>query len=163
MYWSSHSPYASITKRVLESGTMAEGWAVMVERLMHEAGYSEGRPLSRLFSLKMRLRVFINAMIDVRLHTSDDEDAERFALELMTARGFQETAEATRKLRRAKITSTQLSTYYVGYQEMLDIYRDAEQTQGPSFDRKAFLEKMIGYGTIYPRIIRRLLAAEGQL
>lgn len=164
-YHSSHSPYASVTKRVLESGTMAEGWAVMIEQLMHEAGFSKNDPKARLFHLKMRLRIFINAMIDYRLHTNEGDEAEmdRWALDLMTTKGFQETAEATRKLRRAKLTSTQLSTYYVGYREMLDIYRRAERGTKGSFDKKAFLEKMIGYGTIPPRIIERLLAADGAL
>ncbi|MEQ8272591.1 MAG: DUF885 domain-containing protein [Deltaproteobacteria bacterium] len=163
LYWSSRSKNASVTKRVLESSTMAEGWAVMVEQLVHEAGYRQDQPLSMLFSLKMRLRIFINAMIDAKLHTSDDEGAEAFAMMLMTQKGFQEEAEATRKLRRAQLTATQLSTYFVGYREMLDLYRRAAAKGGDTFDRSAFLAQMIGYGTIYPRIIERLLQRDGWL
>jgi uncharacterized protein (DUF885 family) len=159
LYWSSHSDYASITKQVLESGTMTEGWAVMIEQLLHEEGYSEGDPKNKLFHLKMRLRTFINAMIDLKLHTNtgDEEAMDQWALELMKTKGFQEEAEATRKLRRAKLTSTQLSTYFVGYQEMMAIYREAQQKGGPSFDKKAHLMKMISFGSIPPRIIARLI------
>lgn len=163
LYWSSHSPFASVTKRALESSSMAEGWAVMIEELVHEAGFAKDTPLSKLFSLKMKLRIFINAMIDVKLHASGEEGAEAFAMTLMTEKGFQEEAEATRKLRRAQLTSTQLSTYFVGYREMISIYRRGEEKGGAAFDRSAFLAKMIGYGTIYPRIIARLLEAEGAL
>jgi uncharacterized protein (DUF885 family) len=163
LYWSSHTDYASITKQVLESGTMAEGWAVMIEQLLHEEGYSAGDPKNKLFHLKMRLRTFINALIDPKLHTNtgDEEEMDRWAIDLMVTKGFQEQAEATRKLRRAKLTSTQLSTYFVGYKEMLDLYRTGQQK--PGFDKKAFLEKMIGYGTIPPKMIARLMKTEGLL
>jgi len=164
LYWSSHAEDASVIKRVLESGTMAEGWAMMVEQLMHEAGWGKQDPRQLLFHLKMRLRIFLNAMIDVRLHTSTQQDPEAldaWAMQLMTEQGFQEQAEASRKLRRAKLTSTQLCTYYVGYQEMLDIYRDLE-AKG-TLTKKAALMKMISFGTIPPRTIRKLLAQENLL
>lgn len=163
LYWSSHSPYASQVKQVLESGTMTEGWAVMVEQLVHEAGYADDDPKCRLFHLKMRLRVYLNAILDLMMHTSTTPEAEidQQALQMLTTMGFQETAEATRKIRRAKLTSTQLSTYFVGYREMLGIYRDGQQK--PGFQRKVFLEKMIGYGSIPPAMIRRLLTQDGLL
>jgi hypothetical protein len=40
---------------------------------------------------------------------------------LMTGRGFQELGEAAGKWRRALLTSTQLSTYFVGYTEVAGI------------------------------------------
>lgn len=156
-YGSSHSRNASIVKSVLESGTMAEGWAVMIEELMHRAGVSASNPKERLFHLKMRLRVFANAMLDVKLHTGDASD--EVLLELMMKKAFQEEAEATRKLRRAKLTSTQLSTYFVGYREMLSLYEDARRARTFKSDRE-LLEKMISYGTIPPAMIRSLMEAE---
>ena len=42
---------------------------------------------------------------------------------LMTERGFQEEGEAAGKWRRALLTSTQLSTYFVGYTEVAAIAR----------------------------------------
>jgi uncharacterized protein (DUF885 family) len=164
LYWSSHAPDASIVKRVLESGPMAEGWAMMVERLMHEAGFGKDDPRQLLFHLKLRLRIFINAMMDVRLHTAtgaDPDALDAWAMALMTRQGFQEQAEASRKLRRAKLTSAQLSTYYVGYQEMLDIYR-AAAAKG-KLSPKEIRMKMMSYGTIPPKLIREKMAEEGLL
>ena len=43
------------------------------------------------------------------------------AMELMVGGAFQEEDEATGKWLRARLTSTQLSTYYVGSQEMWDL------------------------------------------
>jgi uncharacterized protein (DUF885 family) len=162
-YWSEHSPFASISKEVLESGSMVEGWACMVEELVHRAGFSKADPKNRLFHLKMSLRPFLNAMIDAKLHTSsgDDKDLDRWVIDLLTKKGFQEEAEATRKLRRAKLTATQLSTYFVGYREMMDIYEAGKKKAGSSFKPRVFLEKMVSYGSIPPRMIRALLENEG--
>jgi Bacterial protein of unknown function (DUF885) len=41
---------------------------------------------------------------------------------LMTERGFQEPAEAQGKWRRACLSSAQLSTYFVGYTELQDLF-----------------------------------------
>jgi uncharacterized protein (DUF885 family) len=164
-YWSEHSPFTSITKNVLSSGTMTEGWAVLIEQIVHKEGFSASDPKSKLFSLKMLLRSYINAMLDAKLHTSseDEKDLDHWALELMMKKGFQEEAEAVRKLRRAKITSTQLSTYFVGYKEMRGIYEAAKKKAGASFTNRSVLEKMISYGSIEPRMIKRLMEADGAL
>jgi uncharacterized protein (DUF885 family) len=164
-YFSHHSPFASMTKEVLSSGVMGEGWAVLIEQVVHQDGYSAADPKSKLFSLKMLLRAYINAMIDARFHTSADDEKEldRWALELMTKKGFQEEAEATRKLRRAKLTSAQLSTYFAGYREMRDIYEAGKKKAGNAFKNRPLLERMISYGGIPPRIIKRLMEADGYL
>jgi hypothetical protein len=103
------------------SGSFVEGWAVYAEELMVRHGYpGEGNPDAlRMQQLKMRLRTIINTILDVRVHAGDL--AEAGAMALMTGRGFQEEGEAAGKWRRALLTSTQLSTYYVGYTEVSDL------------------------------------------
>ena len=54
-----------------------------------------------------------NAILDIRLQMHGMTDQE--ALDLMQKQTFQETEEATAKLQRAKLTSAQLPTYYVGW------------------------------------------------
>ncbi|MEV0725066.1 DUF885 domain-containing protein [Micromonospora purpureochromogenes] len=100
-----------------ESGVFIEGWAVYTEELMAGLGFG-GLPV-RLQQLKMQLRMTINALLDQLVHCEDLPEAE--AMALMTGRGFQEEGEAAGKWRRALLTSTQLSTYFVGYSEMADI------------------------------------------
>ena len=88
------------------------------EELMAGHGYpGEGNPDAvRMQQLKMRLRMIINTILDVRVHCAGLPEAE--AMALMTGRGFQEEGEAAGKWRRALLTSAQLSTYYVGYTEV---------------------------------------------
>jgi hypothetical protein len=45
-------------------------------------------------------------------------------MELMVNGGFQEESEATKKWDRARLTSTQLSTYFVGSMEMWNLERE---------------------------------------
>jgi uncharacterized protein (DUF885 family) len=159
-YWYAlRSPIATIYKKHYSSGTFAEGWAVLAEKLMFDAGYAESEPENLLVHLKQSLRSPINAILDARLHTEPmtDDEADRFAMDLMTRVGFQEEAEARGKLRRAKVSSTQLSTYFVGFTELLDILEGERRRLGPAFDLRLFNERLLSFGSIPPRQVRRLL------
>jgi uncharacterized protein (DUF885 family) len=153
------SPMATLYKKYFASGTFAEGWAVLAERMMFEAGYAEGEPENLLIHLKQSLRAPINAILDARLHTEPlpEDEADRFAMDLMTRVGFQEEAEARGKLRRAKVSSAQLSTYFVGFTELSDILEEERRRLGPAFDLRAFNERLLALGSIPPRHVRSLL------
>ena len=155
------SPLATIYKKVYASGTFAEGWAVMAEEEMFTSGFAEGDPANYLIHKKFDLRVPMNAILDSKLHTSTmtEKDADAWAMDLMTRLGFQEEAEAKGKLRRAKITSTQLSTYFVGFIELWDILQDTKDLEGGKFSLKSLNERLLSFGTIPPRDVRRLMFA----
>jgi len=108
----------TLARKILESGTFVEGWAVHAERIMAEAGIG-GLPV-RLQQLKMQLRVAANAIIDVSVHAGEMSEDE--ALRLMMGGCYQEESEARNKWRRACLTSAQLSTYFVGYSELADLF-----------------------------------------
>jgi uncharacterized protein (DUF885 family) len=154
-----NSPIASIYKKVFSSSTFAEGWAVLCEEQMFRQGYADDEPEALLVHQKMSLRAPLNAILDAGLHTGGmpEAEADRWALDLMRRYGFQEEAEAVRKLWRAKVSSTQLSTYFVGYLDLLDLMNDWQAAQGASFSLKAFNETLLSFGTIPPRAVRRLM------
>ncbi|HEV8701135.1 MAG TPA: DUF885 domain-containing protein [Candidatus Polarisedimenticolia bacterium] len=162
-YWYAlGSPFATVYKKIFSSGTFAEGWAVEAERMMFEQGYAEGEPENLLIHIKQRLRVPLNAVLDAALHTGamTDEEADRFGLDLLQRLGFQEEAEARGKLRRAKVSSTQLSTYFVGSLELSDILREARLREGDRFDLRAYNERLLSFGSIPPRDVRALLQSD---
>ena len=162
-YWHAlRSPLATIYKNIFSSGTFAEGWAVLAEGMMYEAGYAKDEPENLLMHLKHGLRAPMNALLDARLHTSEEpeEEADRWALDLLTRTGFQEEAEARGKLRRAKVTSTQLSTYFVGLTEMRDLLTDSRRAAGPAFNLKDWNDRVLLFGTIPPRDVRALMGLE---
>ncbi|MBQ0894459.1 DUF885 domain-containing protein [Micromonospora sp. U56] len=132
-----------------ESGVFIEGWAVYTEELMAGLGFG-GLPV-RLQQLKMQLRMTINALLDQLVHCEDLPEAE--AMALMTGRGFQEEGEAAGKWRRALLTSTQLSTYFVGYSEIADIA--AARPAGVSV--RDWHDAMLAHDCPPPRHLRTLL------
>ena len=165
-FWSRQSPMDSHTKRALESVAMTEGWAVLADQLMREAGAFRDDPAADLFSLKLRLRVCINALVDIRFHTdvtTTEPDLDRWAIKLMTEEGFYEPAEAGRILRRAKLYPGELVTPFVGAVEMIGLYRDMQLNAGENFNSKAALDRILSYGAIPPDMIRAQLTAEGLL
>src|SRR5438067_4636068 len=115
----------TLVRAVFQSGTFIEGWAVYCEQMMAEQGY--GRPEVKMQQLKMRLRVICNAIIDQGIHAKNMSEQE--AMTLMMKEGFQQEGEAVAKWKRARLSSAQLSTYFVGVTEHLDL-RDRAKAKG---------------------------------
>jgi uncharacterized protein (DUF885 family) len=109
----------SPVRTIFTSGLYAEGWAVYVTQVMMDAGYGADDPALTLTHWKFYLRSIINAIIDARIHCDGMTGDE--AVALMVDGGFQEEAEARAKFDRARLSSTQLSTYFAGSMEMWEI------------------------------------------
>ena len=142
----------TLVRRIMYSGTFAEGWGTYAEQMMVEAGYG-GAPV-KMQQLKMRLRLIINAIIDQKIHASNMTEKE--AMDLMINEGFQEEREAAGKWRRALLTSTQLSTYYVGNTEVNNLRRAFEAKNGTG-KLKEMHDTMMSFGTIAPKYIREMM------
>jgi uncharacterized protein (DUF885 family) len=136
----------------LWSGPLVEGWAVYVERVAAEHGY-QGDAL-RMQQLKMQLRMVINAILDARVHAHGMTEGE--AMRLMMERGHQEEGEATGKWRRALLSSTQLSTYFVGYIEVSDLAADLRAAT-PGLTDRALHDQLLSHGSPPPRHLRTLV------
>ena len=114
----------SIVRGIFWSGVYAEGWAVYVTQVMMDVGYGADDPALLLVHWKFYLRAAINAIIDVRIHAGEAHGGpmtEDEAVRLMVEGGFQEEAEARNKYNRARLSSTQLSTYFVGSMAMWEL------------------------------------------
>jgi len=150
-------------RRVLRSAygnnAYIEGWAQYAEQVMLERGFHDGgEPKMTLMFRKEELRVLANAILDVRLHVLGMTDQQ--ALDLMIKDTFQERPEAEGKLRRAKLSSTQLPTYFVGWQAWRRLRNDAEARGGAGFDLRAYHDEVLSYGAIPMSALRRLVLPE---
>lgn len=148
-------------RAVFYSGSFVEGWAVYAEELMALRGYrraESARAASalRLQQLKMQLRTTLNTILDIRFHCHALDEAS--AMSLMTERGFQEEGEAVEKWQRVQLTSTQLCTYYVGYQEVRDLVADLRSAR-PADSDAAIHDAVLGHGSPPARHLRTLLLA----
>ncbi len=143
----------TMIRAIFWSGPFVEGWATYAEQVMVEMGY--GGPEVKMQQLKMRLRLLINAIIDQKIHTADMTEQE--AMDLMMNEGFQEEGEAAGKWRRACLTSTQLSTYYVGNMEINDIRNRYEAKMGGDVDLKQMHDQMLSYGSPAAKYVKQLM------
>ena len=143
----------TLVRAVFQSGTFIEGWAVYTEQVMAEAGY--GGPEVKMQQLKMRLRAICNAIIDQSIHAGDM--SEQQALDLMMKEAFQEEGEAVGKWKRARLSSAQLSTYFVGVTEHLDLRERAKAKAGDAFDLKKYNDQVLSYGSPPVKYVREAM------
>ena len=150
--------FPSLVRALLGSGPFVEGWAVYSEKMMLDAGYTGPDPKLELSREKWVLRVIINTIIDVGLHTRTMTEQE--ALDLMIHGGFQEESEARNKIVRASVTSVQLTTYFVGVEGLWQLERLYKEKVGDKFDRKAFNERLLSFGNPPLDLLKEMVLAE---
>jgi uncharacterized protein (DUF885 family) len=146
-----HAP--TMVRAIFQSGSFIEGWAVYTEQMMAEAGY--GGPEVKMQQLKMRLRVICNAILDQSIHAG--KMTEQQAMDLMMKEGFQQEGEAVAKWKRARLTSAQLSTYFVGVSEHLELRDKAREKAADSFDLKKYNDQVLAYGSPPVKYVRELM------
>jgi uncharacterized protein (DUF885 family) len=152
----------SLIRRVLQSGVFIEGWAVYTEQMMLDQGYGAGAdelPL-RLNQLKFYLRAIINTILDHKMHCTAMTDDE--ALRLMMEGGFQSEGEAKLKIIRAKQSSVQLSTYFVGRIAHYRLRQQIQRELGDKFELGRYHEAVLDHGSVpmkfLPDLVRARLA-----
>lgn len=143
-------------RAVLWNPAFVEGWAVYCENLMAKLGYGGDKNLRyHFFARRGDMIVATNAIIDIKLHTGQMTEAD--AVRFMVEQGFQEQAQAEKKLRRAQLDTTQLCQYFLGYDEILLLERDYRLQKKEAFSQQQFDEDLIGHGSIAVRFLRKYL------
>jgi uncharacterized protein (DUF885 family) len=161
------SQHPRLARRLLTRPAFAEGWAVYIEREVAAAGFGDGGSSTvdgddyRITQRKLELRIATNALLDVGLHAGDLSDDA--ALELLTGRAYQERAEAEGKLARAKVTSGQLCSYFVGGEEMTDLRQQVERQEGADFDLHGFHQRLLSHGTPTIGIVREAIGDDAPI
>jgi uncharacterized protein (DUF885 family) len=75
----------------------------------------------------------------------------------MINQAFQEKQEAVAKVRRAKLTSCQLPTYFAGWQAWLQLRDDYRRKMGSRFDLAEFHAKALTEGGIPMSTLSKLM------
>lgn len=148
----------SLIRKVLSSGVYAEGWAVYTEQMMLDQGYGDGDLALRLHQLKFYLRAVLNAILDHKMHCTQMTDDE--AMKLLVGRGFQTEGEAFGKVQRAKQSSCQLSTYFIGRMAFYTLRQKVQRRDGEAFDLGKFHEAVLNQGTISVKYLPELLGVK---
>ena len=139
-----------ITRRLARglfgNGAYGEGWAEYIAQVMMQQGFADNDPRYRISYLKVWLRGVGNAILDVRMQTMKMTDDQ--AMSFMMNDAFQTRAEAEGKLQRAKLSSTQLPTYYVGTSEWWRLRRAYEAARGKDFTLAEFHDRALDQGAL---------------
>ena len=158
----------SLVRAIFESGVFAEGWAVYVTQVMMDVGYGADDLALMLIHWKFFLRSITNTLMDLRIHAGDMTQEE--AMTLMVDGGFQEEGEAINKWDRARLSSTQLCEYFLGYVGMEALETEGRrraEADGREFVYRPFLESVLAHGTPSIPVIRDILfgaeSAQGSL
>ena len=147
----------SLIRRVLQSGVFIEGWAVYTEQMMLDQGYGNGELALRLNQLKFYLRAVANAILDHKMHCQSlsDEEALRFLVE----DAYQSEGEARLKIVRAKQSSVQLSTYFVGRMAHYKLRQQIQREMGDKFQLGRYHEAVLSHGSVPVKFLPELVRA----
>jgi uncharacterized protein (DUF885 family) len=148
----------SLIRRVYQSGVYVEGWAVYGEVTMLNEGYGEGDLRLRLMQLKFYLRAVANSILDYQMHCTQMTDDE--ALKFLTEDAFQSEGEAKLKLIRARQSSVQLSTYFVGRMAHYRLHQAIEREMGDKFNLARYHNAVIAPGSIPVKYLPGLVRAQ---
>src|SRR5271166_2509585 len=147
------------TRRVLRglfgNGAYVEGWAEYIADVMTEEGYLDHSPKFGLMRRKILLRAVSNTILDIRLQTMNMTDKE--AMDLMLNDTFQTQAEAEGKLKRAKLESTQLPTYFVGWQQWWTLRKKYQAAKGTSFTLEEFHDRALDQGPLPIEYLEKII------
>jgi uncharacterized protein (DUF885 family) len=149
-----------LLRNLYGNGCYVEGWAEYIAQVMMDEGFAGNSPKFRMMMRKIRLRLLANTILDVRMQTMNMTDEQ--AMELMTQDAFQTQAEAEGKLQRAKLSSTQLPTYYVGYLDWMKLREDYQKAHGAGFDMLKYHDMVLDLGPLPIDAVRQIVLPEKQ-
>ena len=153
LVYANRSP--SLLKSLFGNGAMVEGWAVYGERMMLENGYGDNAPEMWLMYSKWNLRSVTNTILDYSVHVLGMQQPE--AIDLLVRQAFQTRQEADEKWRRVTLTSVQLTSYYSGYEQIMELRERRKQQLGERFNLKEFHDQFLGYGNAPVKMISELM------
>ena len=121
-----------------------EGWGTFCERLLLDQGW--GGALPRLAHLKKQLENIARTIVDIRVHTENlsREEMVRFVKE----EALQGEQLANNMWTRTLTSSPQITTYYLGYAKVTEVYDAARAAQGDKFELRRFMDGMMRLGPV---------------
>jgi uncharacterized protein (DUF885 family) len=140
--YAAHHPHK--VRAVFPDPVYLEGWGTFCERLLLDQGW--GSALPRLAHLKKQLENIARTIVDIRVHTGNmsREELVRFVKE----EALQGNQLANNMWTRTLTSSPQITTYYLGYAKVTEVYNTVRTAEGDKFDLCRFMDGMMELGPI---------------
>jgi hypothetical protein len=151
--FAAHHPHK--VRAVFPDPIYIEGWGTFCERLLLDQGW--GGALPRLAHLKKQLENIARTIVDIRVHTENlsREEMVRFVKE----EALQGEQLANNMWTRTLTSSPQITTYYLGYAKVTEVYDAARAAEGEGFELRRFMDGMMELGPV--RLEHYLRRAQG--
>ena len=121
-----------------------EGWGTFCERLLLDQGW--GGALPRLAHLKKQLENIARTIVDIRVHTGNMSREEM--VKFVKEEALQGDQLANNMWTRTLTSSPQITTYYLGYAKVTEVYNAARAAEGDKFDLCRFMDGMMELGPV---------------
>lgn len=148
-----YSPrFPTKTRKLLGSGTNAEGWAHYAEQMMVDQGFGGGDPKVRLAQLSEALLRDCRYVVGIKLHTANmtvEQGAKMF-----TEQCFQEPSIAYVEARRGTFNPTYLY-YTLGKLEIQELAADYMREKHATLQQ--FHDAFVSQGALPISFVRRIL------
>ncbi len=146
---------ANIMRKLYPSQPLMAGWPLYIEDMFIYAGYGEYDLRLRLNQLKLMLKAVIDFQMELNVHQGNMTKEQ--VVSYMTKQGFMTQAEAERKWDMIVLNPGQAVYPYMGYQEILDLEKQAKAAEGQAFSKKAFASKLLSQGPLPFRSLKSKL------
>lgn len=143
-------------RSLFADGVYTEGWGTFCERLMLDLGW--GGPLDRLAHLKKQLENTARTIVDIRVHTQGMERDE--VIRFVKSQALQDDQFARNMWVRSITSAPQITSYWLGYDQVMGLYRDVKAARGDGFVLKDFMDGMMAMGPVPVRHYREVLLGE---
>ena len=135
-----------------------EGWGTFCERLVLDLGFGSSR--ARLAHLKKQLENIARTIVDIRVHTTGMTEAQ--VREFVTKEAFQGEQLAQNMWMRTLTTAPQITSYFLGYDQVKALYDDVRRARGSAFVLHAFMDGMMEMGPVPVSEYRKKLLPAGR-
>jgi uncharacterized protein (DUF885 family) len=145
--------HPSLVRRLYPNRALTKSWPIFIEEMLIMSGFGDYDLRLRLNQLKNLLKTVLDFQLDLNVHQGGLTKDQ--AIRLMTINGFQTQAEAERKWNSIVLQPGEAALAYVGFQEILDMEKQYRGLKGDSFTQKEFLKRLLGYGALPLRHLKR--------
>jgi uncharacterized protein (DUF885 family) len=132
-------------RRLLSFSAFAEGWALYAERLAWELGWYDEDAQGDIGRLQAEIFRAARLVVDTGMHAKRWTFSQAMSY-LRDNTGFSQ-GEAESQIARYASWPGQATAYKIGMLRLLDLRRELQDTQGASFDLKAFHTAVLEHGS----------------
>jgi len=147
--------HASLVQKLYPNQPLLKGWPIFVEEMLVYNGFGNYDLRLRLNQLKYKLKAVIDFLLEFNIHEGGMTKEQ--AISYMMRGGFQSKVEAERNWDRIALLPGEGVYAYVGFQELLELEKQYRQLKGADYSRKEFLEKVLSFGPIHLRQLKKKL------